>query len=253
MRTKRLIPQFLLKGNRLVKGTRFGDHVDVGDPVSQAMIQDAQGADEIVLVDMEATAQGRTLDPAWVRRMILKCRLPIAAGGGIRSVEDARTLFAAGADKIVVNTEAVLRPSLVRELAEVFGAQSVLVSVDVRGDSRRGWIPLVRSAQEAVERDVLELLEDLVACGAGEILLTSVDREGTLTGLDLELYRQVRPRVSVPLIASGGAGNYLHLTELFSSTECDAVGLGKMLSLRDYDMVRIKSFLHGRGIPVREA
>ena len=253
MRTKRLIPQFLLRKGRLVKGTRFGDHVDVGDPVSQAMIQDAQGADEIALVDLDATREGRTLDPLWVRRMIRRCRLPIAAGGGIRSVEDAKGLFAAGADKIIVNTAAVLHPFLVRELAEVFGAQSVLVSVDVRSDLRRGWVPVVESGTREVDREVPDLLEELVLQGAGEVLHTSVDREGTLEGLDLDLYRLVRPRVSVPLIASGGAGNYQHLTALFATTGCDAVGLGKMLVLRDYDMVRIKAFLHGRGIPVRDA
>ncbi len=250
---KRLIPLFLLDGARLVKGTRFRDRVDVGDPVSQAMIFDAQGAEEIALVDVRASLEGRTLDPEWIRRMIRRCRLPIAAGGGIASVADARGLFAAGADKIILNTRAVLRPGLVRELAEEFGSQSVTVSLDVVREPGPTWSLRVRSGTERVEADFCDVLDAAVANGAGEILLGSVDREGTLSGFDLDLYVAARPRVPVPLIASGGAGSYPDIVELFRRTDCDACGLGKMLSLRDYDIVRIKAFLAGRGIPVREA
>ena len=251
-RPKRLIPMFLLRGRRLVKGTQFGDHVDVGDPVSQAMIYDAQGAEEIALVDIDASRERRTFDPALLSRMIASCRLPIAAGGGIASVADARTYFAAGADKIIVNTHAVLRPALVRELSLEFGAQSVLVSVDVRRVGDR-HVPVVFSGTQEVAKPLDEVLGEGVAAGAGEVLLTSVDREGTLEGLDVELSVRARPHVPVPMIASGGAGSYDHLVHLFRETDCDACGLGKMLSLRDYDIVRIKAFLRGRGVPVREA
>ncbi|MCX7827611.1 MAG: imidazole glycerol phosphate synthase cyclase subunit [Thermanaerothrix sp.] len=253
MTAKRIIPQFLLKGARLVKGTRFVDHVDVGDPISQAMIQDAQGADEIALVDITASKEGRTVDPGLVMKLAERCRLPIAVGGGVRSVEDAARLFLSGADKVIVNTACVLNPGLIRSLAERFGSQSVVASVDVKGNASEGWKPVVLSGSKEVEVDLVKLLEALVENGAGEVLLTSVDREGTLSGFDLDLMKLARQVVSVNLIASGGAGSYLDLVELFRSVDAEGVGIGKMLSLRDYDVVRIKAFLKGRDIPVREA
>jgi cyclase len=249
--SKRLIPVFLLRGGRLVKGTRFQHHVDVGDPISQAMIYDAQGADELVIVDIDATREGRTIPTDVVNAMIVRCRLPIAAGGGIRSVEDARACFRAGADRLVVNSAAVARPGLVRELSDEFGSQSVLVSLDVRriGD---GWTVFTESGTREAG-DILECAADMVAEGAGEIMLTSIDHEGMLQGYDVELYEHVRSVVQVPLIAAGGPGSYDHIVELLKRTDSDAAGVGKMLFLRDYDMVRIKSYVHGRRVLVREA
>ena len=249
---KRLFPLFLLRGRRLVKGIRFQNHVDVGDPVSQAMIYDAQGAEEIALVDIDATRQQRTIEPEIITAMISTCRLPIAAGGGIRSVEDARRCFVAGADKIIVNTHALLRPLLIKELSEEFGSQSVVVSLDVRRDSS-GWQPWIASGTTPLVRKMEELFEELCAMGAGEILLTSIDQEGSLSGMDLPLYQSARAKVSVPLVASGGAGCYDDLGDLFDAVDCDAAAIGKMLFLRDYDIVRIKAFLRGRGVAVREA
>lgn len=253
MSSKRIIPLFLLRGSRLVKGVRFaGPFKDVGDPLSQAMIYDAQGAEEIAVVDIDAHREGRSIPPGLINRMIRRCRLPIAAGGGIRSLGDARACFAAGADKVIVNTQAVQRPEFVRELATEFGSQSVMVSVDVRmhQGEHRVWS---HSGTVLLERELTQLLDELVECGAGEILLTDMDREGTLSGVDLELYRRHSERLNVPLIASGGLGCYDHLTDLFRQTECAACALGKMLALRDYDIVRIKAYLKGRGVPVREA
>lgn len=251
MLTKRLIPVFLLQQGRLVKGTEFADHIDVGDPISQAMIYDAQGADELVVVDIDATREGRCIRPEIVEGMITRCRLPIAAGGGIRSVDDARVCFHAGADKLVVNSAAVARPALVRELADEFGSQSVLVSLDVRpyGGSWRVYT----ECGSVHAGDILEVAAEMVAYGAGEVMLTAIDREGSLRGYDTGLYQAVRAVVPVPLIASGGPGSYDHIVELLDSTDCDAAGIGKMLFLRDYDMVRIKSYLHGRHVPVRDA
>lgn len=254
MRSRRIIPQLLLKGTRLVKGTRFEDHVDVGDPVSQAMIFDAQGAEEIVIVDIEATGEGRTISPELIREIILKCRLPIAAGGGISSVSDAEQLFRSGADKIVVNTAAMENGKLVQQLANQFGSQSVLVSLDVMflpGDN--DWEVVVNSGRKRTGIMIREALKKVIESGAGEILLTSIDREGTLEGFDFALFGHVRDSIPVPFIVGGGAGSYDHIVELFKSFDADACGLGKMLALRDYDIVRIKSYIHGRGIPVREA
>ncbi len=253
MIAKRIIPLFLLSGTRLVKGTRFsGPFKDVGDPLSQAMIFDAQGAEEIAIVDIDATRSGRSIDPALIQRMIRTCRLPIAVGGGIRTMEDALSCFAAGADKIILNTRAVRDPAFVEELAEHFGAQSILVSVDVRRDAA-GYTVLTHSGTKALDRDLDSLLDELVARGAGEIMLTVVDQEGTLEGADVALYRRVAARLPVPLIASGGLGSYDHMVELFKQTDCAACALGKMLALRDYDIVRIKAYLKGRGVAVREA
>jgi len=250
---RRLIPVFLLRGDRLVKGTRFSNHVDVGDPLSQAMIYDAQGADELVVVDIGATSMGRVIPASVIESMIRRCRLPIAAGGGIRSIEDARSVFHAGADKLVVNSAAIARPGLVRELADEFGAQSVVVSIDVRREPDGTYRVYARSGTQRVETGLHALVDRLVSEGAGELMVTCIDREGTLGGLDVDLYRSLRPEVPVPLIASGGVGTYDHFVELFEQSDCDACGIGKMLFLRDYDMVRIKAYLHGRHVDVREA
>jgi cyclase len=251
--SKRLILQFLLKGRRLVKGTRFKGFTDVGDPVAQAVIYDAQGADEIVIVDVEASRKGAVIDPNVISAMTRQCRLPIAAGGGIRSVRDARTCFHAGADKIVVNTAALLRPKLIRELSEEFGAQSVMVSLDVKRGP--GGLPVVLacSGSKAVAGPLEEHLERAVSLGAGEILLTSIDREGTLSGYDDGLYARTAEKVTVPIIASGGAGCYDDLVRLFQGTAVDAAAIGKMLFLRDYDVIRIRSYLRWKGVTVRDA
>lgn len=250
---KRLIPIFLLRGERLVKGTRFDNHVDVGDPLSQAMIYDAQGADELVIVDIDATREGRVIPAGVIESMIRRCRLPIAAGGGIRTIEDARSVFHAGADKVVVNSAAVARPGLIRELADEFGEQSVVVSIDVRQEPGGRYAVYTHSGTTPAEGDLATLVGRVVAEGAGEILVTSIDHEGCLDGFALDLYRMLRPLIRTPMIASGGVGTYDHLVEVFKQSDCDACGIGKMLFLRDYDIVRIKAYLHGRHVDVRDA
>lgn len=250
---KRIIPLFLLKGKRLVKGTRFsGPFKDVGDPISQAMIYDAQGAEEIAIVDIEANKQGRCIDPDVINTMIRKCRLPIAAGGGISSLKHAHSCFAAGADKIIINTSAVTNPKFVAKLASEFGAQSIVVSVDVILQAGK-YIPVTHSGKSPLDRDLEELLFEMIRAGAGEILLTSIDREGTLSGLDIDLYESLNDKLSVPLIAAGGMGSYDDMVDLFSKTDCSACALGKMLVLRDYDIVRIKAYLTGRNILMRDS
>ncbi len=251
MSYKRIIPLFLLKDKRLRKGTNFENHVDVGDPLSQAMIYDAQGADEIVIVDTEASSENRTIDPALITGMITKCRLPIAAGGGIRSVEDAAKLFGAGADKIVLNTAAIENPAFVRELADNFGSQSVVVSIDVKKEDE-GYAIYTESGKRRITESLPEMIEKLQDQGAGEFIITNMDREGTLDGMDMELFQSIRDKVTVPLIASGGVFSYDNMVELFKSADPDGVAVGKMLFLRDYDIVRIKSYLKGRKIKIRE-
>lgn len=250
---KRIIPVFLLKGKRLVKGTNFKSHIDVGDPVSQAMIYDAQGADEIAIVDIEASQEKRIINPDLINEMIKKCHLPIAAGGGIASLEDARRCFKAGADKIIVNSAAIINPRLIADLANEFGSQSVLLSIDVKINSNGKNEIYTNSGRKKNNVDLNSFLKSSVEKGAGEIILTSINKEGTLTGFDLNLYQSIKGLVDVPIIASGGAGCYNDMVELFNKRDVDACGLGKMLFLRDYDIVRIKSYLIGQHISVREA
>jgi imidazole glycerol-phosphate synthase subunit HisF len=251
--SKRIIPQFLLSGTRLVKGTRFSDFIDVGDPVSQAMIYDAQGADEVILVDINASAEHRIIDTRIIGRMIEKCRLPITIGGGIRSVDDAVKCFAAGADKIVINTHVADTPGLVEDLADEFGSQSVVVSIDVKKKGNGEYSVHVLSGRKPVSQPLDTYLGRVIGSGAGEVLITSIDREGTLTGFDLPLYQHLGESLPVSLIGSGGAGCYDDIVALFSETSCDACTLGKMLFLRDYDIVRIKSYLTEKGITIRDA
>jgi len=249
----RIIPFFLLKGKRLTKGTQFRDFVDVGDPISQAMIYDAQGADEIAIVDIEASKENRIIDTKIITQIITKCRLPIAAGGGIKTIRDARKCFEAGADKIVVNTYAVLDPSLVKKLADEFGSQSVTVSIDVKKSAKGNYEVYIFSGTQKVKEDHEVLIKKFIEYGAGELVVTAIDREGVLSGFDYDLYKSIRPLVKIPLIASGGAGCYDDIVRLLNETGCDACALGKMLFLRDYDMVRIKSYLKGKKVLVREA
>lgn len=252
MLPKRIIPVFLFDDRRLVKGTNFRDHIDVGDPISQGMIYDAQGADEIIIVDILASQQKRTINPFIINEMIKKCRLPIAAGGGIQSIADAKKCFDAGADKIVINSQAISNPKLIKQLSGEFGSQSVIVSIDVKKTKDNTYEPYILSGSVKTDTRLNIVLEDILAFEPGEIMITSIDREGTLSGFDLDLYSQLSD-LKIPLIASGGAGSYDHIVDLFKKTSCDAAGLGKMLFLRDYDIPRIKSYITGRKVFVRDA
>lgn len=253
MKYKRIIPLFLLKGKRLVKGTNFHDFVDVGDPLSQAMIYDAQGADEIAFVDIEASSKGTVIEPAFINAMIRKTRLPISAGGGIRSVQDGRSCFNAGADKIIINTHAILEPRLVKELSDEFGCQSVVVSIDVKVNQAGAPEVYIQSGSRKIGTPLEEVLARVVENGAGEIMLTVINNEGALGGFADGLYARVRPLVNVPLIASGGAGSYDDIVRMFQVSDADACALGKILALRDYDIVRIKSYMKGKKVSTRDA
>ena len=253
MLAKRIIPHFLLKGKRLIKGTNFGEFVDVGDPVSQAMIYDAQGADEIIIVDIDASNEERTIDINIIDQILKQCRLPIGAGGGIRTIDDARRCFGAGADKIIVNTQAVLNPTFVSELATEFGSQSIVVSLDVRRNETNNYNLYIYSGKQKVDIMLHDMIKKLVDYGAGEFIITSIDREGTLKGFDCDLYSSLRDSISLPLIASGGAGSYDDMSNLFEKTDSDACAIGKMLFLRDYDIVRIKSYLKSKKVLTRVA
>ncbi len=216
MRTVRVIPCLDVDAGRVVKGVRFTDLFDAGDPVELATRYDAQGADELVFLDITASSDNRGTMVDVVTRTAEVVFIPFTVGGGIRSVEDARLLLRAGADKVGVNTAAVDRPELIAELADEFGSQCVVVAIDARrrpadGGGSPGWEVFTHGGRSATGLDALDWADRCAADGAGEILLTSMDRDGTRDGFDLALTRQVAERCPVPVIASGGAGTHEHL------------------------------------------
>ncbi len=253
MLTKRLIPHFLLYKSRLVKGTNFKNFVDVGDPLSQSLIYDAQGAEELIMVDIMASGENRVVDILLIFALAARCRLPITIGGGIHTINDARRCFLSGADKIVLNTAAVTNPDLISKFVDKFGSANVVVSIDVRRIKKDHYEVYIFSGTRKITTDIIKLIKQIQYLGAGELIVTSITQEGTLSGFDCELYKKIRPYVTIPLIASGGASCYDDLVHIFQDRDCDAAALGKMLFLRDYDIVRIKSYLKGKKILVREA
>lgn len=250
MLTKRVIPCLDVKDGRVVKGVNFEGLRDAGDPVEQATAYDAQGADEICFLDITASSEGRATLYDVVARTAEQIFVPITVGGGVRTVEDIRRLLDAGADKIAINTAAVREPALIRAASERFGAQAIVVAVDAK---RRpgGWEVFTHGGRTATGLDVLTWCAEIVALGAGEILLTSMDRDGTRAGYDLELTRAVAEGVSVPVIASGGVGSLEHLAEGFLTGRADAVLAASIFHYGEYTIYDVKRFLAQRGLSVR--
>src|SRR5918994_2863962 len=213
MLAKRIIPCLDVKEGRVVKGVRFVDLRDAGDPVEAARAYDAQGADELVFLDITASHEERDIMLDVVRRTAEGIYMPLTVGGGVRSVDDVRVLLRAGADKVSLNTAALARPEVIREAAQRFGSQCIVVAIDARRDQEGRWGVFTHGGRRATGRDAVTWAREATALGAGEILLTSMDRDGTKDGYDLELTRAVAEAVSVPVIASGGAGSLEHLVE----------------------------------------
>jgi imidazole glycerol-phosphate synthase subunit HisF len=254
MHTKRVIPCLDVDRGRVVKGTSFVDLRDAGDPVELAVRYDAVGADELVFLDITATHDKRDTVVELARRTADDVFIPFTIGGGIRSVADAQAVLDAGADKVSVNSAAVARPELIGELAEQFGSQCVVLAIDAKrraaDDPAAGWEVYVAGGRTPTGRDALEWVREGVERGAGEILLTSMDRDGTSEGYDLELTRAVAEAVSVPVIASGGAGTLDHLVEALQAG-ADAVLCASIFHYGRYTMDDVKRHLADAGIPVR--
>jgi cyclase len=257
MRSVRVIPCLDVDAGRVVKGVRFTDLFDAGDPVELAGRYDAQGADELVFLDITASSDHRRTMVDVVSRTAEMVFIPFTVGGGIRSVEDARLLLRAGADKVGVNTAAVDRPDLIAELADEFGSQCVVVAVDAR--RRRdamegraaGWEVFTHGGRTPTGLDALEWAERCSVIGAGEILLTSMDRDGTRDGFDLDLTREVSRRCPVPVIASGGVGTLDHLVEGALAGEADAVLAASIFHLGEFTIGQAKGHLLAAGVDVR--
>jgi cyclase len=250
---KRVIPCLDVDAGRVVKGTRFLDLRDAGDPVELAVLYDCGGADELVFLDITATHEKRETIVDLARRTADDVFIPFTVGGGIRSVADAQAVLDAGADKVSVNSAAVARPELLEELATQFGSQCVVLAVDAKASSADGgWHVHVRGGRERVQRDAVAWVREGVERGAGEILLTSMDRDGTSDGYDLELTLAVSEAVGVPVIASGGAGTLDHLVEALEAG-ADAALCASIFHYGSYTIAEAKERIAAAGIAVRGA
>ena len=250
MLTKRIIPCLDVKDGRTVKGTNFIDLRDAGDPVELAARYSDEGADELVFLDIGATLEGRKTFLQMVERVAEAIQIPFTVGGGIGTVEDAGHALSAGADKVSLNSAALARPSLINETSKRVGAQSVVIAIDVKR-SHGSWTVWTKAGTESTGRDALAWADEVVQRGAGELLVTSMDRDGTTAGYDVELLKAISDRVSVPLVASGGAGRKEHLRDAISLGHADAVLAASIFHYHRISISELKSFLHDNSIPVR--
>jgi len=247
----RVIPCLDVKGGRVVKGVNFVDLVDAGDPVEQAKVYDAEGADELTFLDITASAENRDTLYDVVRRTAEQCFMPLTVGGGVRTVEDIRTLLLAGADKTSINTAAVARPELVHEAAEKFGSQCIVVAIDAKQAGAGKWEVFTHGGRRATGIDAVEWAKRMAAGGAGEILLTSMDRDGTQRGFDIPLTRAIADAVPIPVIASGGVGALSHLVEGVRDGHASAVLAASIFHFGTFRVSEAKAALAAAGIAVR--
>lgn len=250
MPVNRIIPSLLLRGGRLVKGTAYGAHRDAGAPASTARAHNAQGADELIVLDIDAGREGRGPDLAALSAVGNEIQIPMTAGGAIADLESARAVMAAGADKICVTTTALDRPELLTELAEHFGRQAVVLGVDVAGEGGNAQLFDHRRGGAARDGDWLAWMVEGVGRGAGEVRLMAVAREGSRRGFDLGLFARARAAVNVPIILEGGAGRLDHLEQAMAQG-ADSLALGTMLVFSDNNLVKLKRVLAQAGHPMR--
>lgn len=252
MHTKRVIPCLDIKDGRVVKGVNFVNLRDAGDPVSVASAYDKAGADEVVFLDITASADDRATKLEWVREVASRLFIPFTVGGGIRSVEDFRSILREGADKIAVNSAAIMNPQLISEAADKFGSQCVVVAIDAkRRADGSGWNIFKNGGRVDMGIDAVEWAMKAAELGAGEILLTSMDADGTKEGYDLELTKAVTDSVSIPVIASGGAGKPEHFYDALVEAKAEAVLAASLFHYKELEIRQVKEYLRGRGVSVR--
>lgn len=252
MLARRIVPCLDIKAGRVVKGVRFVELVDAGDPVELARTYERRGADELVFLDITATIEGRRAMRDVVRAVAAELTIPFAVGGGVRAIEDVRDLLRSGCDKVSLNSAAVRDPNVLRAAAGTFGSQCVVIAIDARRDpARDGWEVLIDGGRTPTGKDVVEWAREAADFGAGEILLTSVDRDGTKSGFDLALTRAVRDAVGVPVIASGGAGRVSDFVDVFADGLADAALAATLFHYGELDIGELKLELAARGIPIR--
>ena len=251
MLAKRIIPCLDVKEGRVVKGVHFVGLRDAGDPVENARLYDSEGADELVFLDISATPEGHATTIEMVSQVAVEVFMPFTVGGGVRQVEDVRALLLAGADKVSINTAAVHNPQLLTAAAERFGSQCVVVAIDARRIGDKRWEVYVRGGRTPTGLDAVEWAQQAVELGAGEVLLTSMDADGTLAGYDLDLTRAVAEAVPVPVIASGGAGQPEHFSRVLTEGRADAALAASLFHDRVLSVRELKAYLADRGIPIR--
>ncbi|HJB91606.1 MAG TPA: imidazole glycerol phosphate synthase subunit HisF [Candidatus Eisenbergiella merdigallinarum] len=252
MHTKRIIPCLDVHGGRVVKGVNFVNLRDAGDPVQIAEAYDRAGADELVFLDITASSDARKTVVDMVRRVAEKVFIPFTVGGGIRTVEDFRAILREGADKISVNSAAINNPRLICDAAEKFGSQCVVVAIDAkRRNDGSGWNVYQNGGRIDTGLDVLEWAQEVWRLGAGEILLTSMDCDGTKAGYDIELTRAVSELVSIPVIASGGAGTLEHFREALTEGGADAALAASLFHYKELEIMQVKEYLRQKGVAVR--
>ncbi len=251
MLAKRIIPCLDIKDGRTVKGINFENLRDAGDPVELAMRYCQEGADELVFLDISATHERRKTLSELVRNIAAHINIPFTVGGGISSIEDVSWLLESGADKVSINSAAVKRPELIRELADNFGSQCVVVAVDARLHPDGEWYVYLVGGRQATEIRLLDWVKEAETLGAGEILFTSMDHDGTKSGFALEITAQVSSSLSIPVIASGGAGNMLHFKDVFRSGKADAGLAASIFHFNEVPIPDLKKYLSENNIPVR--
>ncbi|PAE44427.1 imidazole glycerol phosphate synthase subunit HisF [Bacillus sp. 7884-1] len=250
--TKRIIPCLDVKEGRVVKGIQFVQLRDAGDPVELARFYDEQGADELVFLDISASVEGRKTMVEVVKSVASELAIPFTVGGGINSLEDMKRILRAGADKVSLNTAAVLKPELISEGAGYFGTQCIVVAIDAKYDEEIGtWRVYTHGGRTPTERKVIEWAKEAAELGAGEILLTSMDSDGEKNGFDLKLTKAVSEAVTIPVIASGGAGNASHFEEAFVKGKADAALAASIFHYKETSVHEVKSYLQEKGVSVR--
>lgn len=251
MLAKRVIPCLDVKDGRVVKGVNFVDLIDAGDPVENGAFYDAEGADELVFLDITASSDKRSIILDMVKKVAETVHIPFCVGGGVRTIEDVRLLLENGADKVSINSAAVKNPNLIHEASRRFGSQCIVVAIDAKLNETGSWTVYLNGGRTPTELDALEWGIKAQDLGAGEILLTSMDRDGTKKGYDTKITSLFSSNLKIPVIASGGVGNLDHLYEGFSKGHADAVLAASIFHFREYSIKEAKEYLLQKGVPVR--
>lgn len=252
MHTKRIIPCLDVKDARVVKGVNFVNLRDAGEPAQVAAAYDKAGADEVVFLDITASSDARSTQLEWVREVASKVFIPFTVGGGIRTVDDFRVLLREGADKIAINSAAIMNPKLISDAADKFGSQCVVVAIDAKKrEDGSGWNIYKNGGRIDMEMDAIEWAMQAEKMGAGEILITSMDRDGTKNGYDLDLTSQIANAVKIPVIASGGAGNMEHFYEALTVGGAEAALAASLFHFKELEIKQVKEYLRNKGVSVR--
>ena len=251
MLKSRIIPCLDVKDGRVVKGINFVDLIDAGDPVEQASVYNKNGADEICFLDITASSDKRDILLGTVKKTAECCFVPLTVGGGVRSIQDIRKLLLAGADKVSINTAAIKNPELIKESSNKFGSQCIVVAIDAKKTAENKWTVFTHGGREATELDAVEFAKLAEKNGAGEILLTSMDRDGTKEGYDIELTKKISSSLNIPVIASGGVGSLQHLKDGILDGGASAVLAASIFHFGEYSIQEAKEYLKKENVPVR--